>query len=85
MSCDEQRLPASVLRTQQSGHDMMPINVRLPFCDVRSSTDDFLVTVILTCMCACLAFSLRSFTREKERNPTNYSIDDHGMSNLCLP
>jgi hypothetical protein len=46
MSRDEERLPALLLRIQQSGHDMMPIILRLPFGDATPrNTDDFLVVV----------------------------------------
>lgn len=51
MSRDEERLPAPVLTTQQSGHDMMPIIRCLPFSDVMSNTDDFLVSATMTHMC----------------------------------
>ncbi len=54
MSRDEECLPAPVLRTQQSGHDMMPIIVRLPFYDVTSNTDDFLVAVSVTITHMCI-------------------------------
>lgn len=48
MSYDEECLPALALAIQQSGHDMMPIITSLPFYDVISKTDDFLVSVTIT-------------------------------------
>jgi len=47
MSYDEECLPAHQLTIQQSGHDMMPIIKSLPFDDVTSNTDDFLVSVTI--------------------------------------
>ncbi len=54
MSRNEEWLPAPVLKTQQSSHDMMPIIVRLPFYDVTSNTDDFLVTATITVTHMCI-------------------------------
>ncbi len=54
MSRNEEWLPAPVLKTQQSSHDMMPIIVRLPFYDVTSNTDDFLVTATITVTHLCI-------------------------------
>ncbi len=71
MSRDEERLPAPVLSIQQSGHDMMPIIVCLPFNDVTSNTDDFLVTVTYMCIDVCMSFIfLEALYEKRKRNPT---------------
>ena len=78
-------LPAPVLKTQQSSHDMMPIIVRLPTYDVIKNIDDFLLittTVIhmYTCiyMYVCVSFLLR-VDKRNTRNwamSISYSVDD---------
>lgn len=86
MSYDEECLPAPVLATQQSGHDMMPIIISLPFDDVMSNTDDFLVSVPLTDMCIemytypCRCLFFWRSRREERRKEFNHI---YSLFNCC--